>query len=1243
MHTPIGTRGLRLGAPWVRSACGRRSSGRFTVLLHGILSLLVVCRPTPAAERPPEQETHGLTPILENMIDRPLRYTPQGTDFVITNGTEYFNRPLYAANAPFRIDGGDRPEFSLYLPGRGGNLRLGWIANGAAAWLDQSSNIVARYRPGSLIYDVTDSSGKHVARLTVLPLKDARGLVGRVEPGSSIQNGTEWVLAFGGVNGMRGRRSGDIGCENLPISQFFQLRPEQCRDDRITPGNGVFITHGRPGAIAGVLPLSRAVIADANHWSSLSSLLQNTNAANIENQLAVLRRNAQSQAAFHFVLRQVETNSAPRDVAQTDEASLARLFAEAEEHRKRIAERVRVETPDPFINAAAAALNIAADGVWDARQESFMHGAVAWRNRLLGWRGMYSGDALGWHERTRRHFDGFARQQNTNAIPEIIPPADASANLSRSEAALHSNGNMTRNHYDMNLVAVDAFFRHLLWTGDLEFAARMWPVIERHFAWERRLFRREFGSDRLPLYEAYAAIWASDDLAYNGGGSTHGSAYNYFHQRMAARVAARLGKDAAPFNREADLIRQAMRRELWLPERGWFAEWKDLLGLQLVHPNAAAWTFYHTIDSAVPSAEEAWQMSRFAQKEITKIPVRGPGVPEGAHTQPTTTWMPYSWSLNNVVLSEVQHTALAHWQAGRRDAAMPLFKGALLDSMFLGLCPGNVGMSTFYDAYRRESQRDFADGVGSLSRALVEGLFGVQPDLLQGEVRVRPGFPGDWQFARMDHPDFTIRFERDGTREHYVFHSRFAKPVKLRLHAPALRDQATVTCNGRQLSWKPIETAIGTPAIEIETEAGSAHAVTIDWNGGGIRHMQGPAIAALQSEYRAANGPRVISLSDPQDALHDEGFEGSTVSGRVAGTIGHRTVFALVEQGKLRWREPLEFEVRPAWEIVGSVVQRPGELRFRLRNNTPDPLSRAVSCEAGDETVRLQVPVGAFAESDEIVLSAKRLVPGANLVSVKISDSLTVSNSVVNWRLDAAADSRFEAVDLAAVFNDRVSQIFKNEYLSPRSPFCSLAVPKQGIGSWCHPADQFDIDDSGLRALAGSNEGVLRLPNGVPLRTPSQDGARNVLFTSQWDNYPSEAAVGLSGKASHAYLLMAGSSSPMQSRFDNGEVVVAYTDGSVERLPLRNPDNWWLIDQDYFIDDFAFRRDEPIPPRVVLKTGQVRVTDPVEFKGRGRTVAGGAATVLDLPLNPAKELKSLTVRALANEVVIGLMSVTLAR
>ena len=62
-----------------------------------------------------------------------------------------------------------------------------------------------------------------------------------------------------------------------------------------------------------------------------------------------------------------------------------------------------------------------------------------------------------------------------------------------------------------------------------------------------------------------------------------------------------------------------------------------------------------------------------------------------------------------------------------------------------------------------------------------------------------------------------------------------------------------------------------------------------------------------------------------------------------------------------------------------------------------------------------------------------------------------------------------------------------------------------------------------------------------------------------------------------------------------------------------------------------------------LKTGKVRLLDLANFKGKGGKVAGGAATVLDLPLNANKELESLTVRTLANEVVIGLMSATLIR
>jgi hypothetical protein len=174
-----------------------------------------------------------------------------------------------------------------------------------------------------------------------------------------------------------------------------------------------------------------------------------------------------------------------------------------------------VETPDDFINSASAALGVAADAVWDESQGAFMHGANSWRVKLLGWRAAYAGDALGWFDRTRRHLAGFAARQNTNQIPDQLPPADEKYNLARNETALLSNGDLSYgdpHFYDMNLVAVDTFFRHLLWTGDLEYAEQMWPVIERHLAWERRLFRRPFGPDQLPLYEAYACIWASLDL-----------------------------------------------------------------------------------------------------------------------------------------------------------------------------------------------------------------------------------------------------------------------------------------------------------------------------------------------------------------------------------------------------------------------------------------------------------------------------------------------------------------------------------------------------------------------------------------------------------------------------------------------------------------------------------------------------------------------------------------------------------
>jgi hypothetical protein len=74
--------------------------------------------------------------------------------------------------------------------------------------------------------------------------------------------------------------------------------------------------------------------------------------------------------------------------------------------------------------------------------------------------------------------------------------------------------------------------------------------------------------------------------------------------------------------------------------------------------------------------------------------------------------------------------------------------------------------------------------------------------------------------------------------------------------------------------------------------------------------------------------------------------------------------------------------------------------------------------------------------------------------------------------------------------------------------------------------------------------------------------------------------------------------------------------------------------------------NRPRPYRVVLKTGLVARDLEKQIKGEAldaRLIDGGGAIILDLPLDKSKELKSLTVTSRANEVVIGLMGVTLER
>jgi hypothetical protein len=378
--------------------------------------------------------------------------------------------------------------------------------------------------------------------------------------------------------------------------------------------------------------------------------------------------------------------------------------------------------------------------------------------------------------------------------------------------------------------------------------------------------------------------------------------------------------------------------------------------------------------------------------------------------------------------------------------------------------------------------------------------------------------------------------------------------------------------------------------------------------------------------FAAAVGPALVrEIRDPQSTLRSPVVEASSVRATAAGTMGHRTAFARVEQGKFSWWLPIEFEIRPPLEICDTTVDWDRQaVRLAIRNNTGETVAgqATVTCGAASQPVPLQIAPRSI--SAALRVPAKGLVPGTNPIVVDLGQDRRVCGSVVDWRkLDPSLPKSLQCVDLSKTFNDRVSDIFKHEYRAPRSPYCSMQIPLHGYGDWCYCGKQVPkIDDTALRKAAGA-AGRMLSPMGIPFATPGPGTTPNVAFTSRWENFPAEVTIPLSGRARHAWFLVAGSTHPMHSQFDNGEILVTYADGTADRLPLHNPTTWWPIEGDYQVAVDGFCIPGPHPPRIDLGSGR--------------------ATILDPPLRPDRPLRSLTVRCLANEVVVGLMSVTLLR
>jgi hypothetical protein len=206
----------------------------------------------------------------------------------------------------------------------------------------------------------------------------------------------------------------------------------------------------------------------------------------------------------------------------------------------------------------------------------------------------------------------------------------------------------------------------------------------------------------------------------------------------------------------------------------------------------------------------------------------------------------------------------------------------------------------------------------------------------------------------------------------------------------------------------------------------------------------------------------------------------------------------------------------------------------------------------------------------------------------------------------------FAPLDLSALRNSSLTELHSLEYRRPRPEGYSIGMRLNGRYAWDWNQGGHNavvVDDRALRQA----QGLFRTPSGIPFAVP-ENGA-NLACVSVWDNFPCALEIPIEGRATELALLLICSTNPMQSWVDNARITVSYRDGSAETVSLVNPVN---------VDDW-------------LNAAIQTQNETVYFSDTNHAI------VQRLFLDPGKELARLTVEAIANEIILGLLGVSIRR
>jgi hypothetical protein len=715
------------------------------------------------------------------------------------------------------------------------------------------------------------------------------------------------------------------------------------------------------------------------------------------------------------------------------------------------------------------------------------------------------------------------------------------------------------------------------WTGNKTHEALLRPALKLHVEWARDCF----DADGNGLFSSYTNTWPTDSQFYSGGETWEETSYIYDATLALASMATRAGNasEAAEYSAAAAAIAAAVP-QLWVTALGIPASHREEGGLRRLRPDPWLASIFLPIEVALWDAETAAQALAFSEWGLERDVVY---CADGTNNSCgsvvwNSNWVPAQWSVRQLWTGDNVGLALAYLLTGLPDAGWEVLGGALRRDMLQSAVPGQSGGAN--------GGTDFNDCVHPTTRALVEGFFGFRPDYVAGVVVVAPNFPSAWPSATFASADVALQFATD-------FATTASLAVQLARPAPAL-------------------------VLRVPLRAGALLAVDV---------AGAPPGAVITNATRAGFGQSEVVV---------------TVTGAGAGVAGAAVTLRFA--GAL----PCAPDVA-ASSSAGAAVSLPPPPGLTLHNFS-DPQGAFVPGSASVASGRLVGTLAADVAGRTHVLVFGYAVTNLGGLPQTIQFKIAVALPPPPPPPRAALATSWAYVPLGAAANGDLRDIFaKGAYTSPRPETCAVRLGADGYSAWTFAywngpaAPQADFANVPNLTVA---PGVIATPQGAQFALgdiSARSGARNAAFVTLYDAYPNATAVPIdaasAASASGAWVLLAGSTNPMQTRLPNAELRFRFADGAVKALELVPPFTYWALSGwgrsgtgdpgtrdsgDYDYDTAAFCLPPTPPPTVQLG-------------------AANRAMVYFMPIEPGATLVAVELEALSQEVVVALLAVSVAK